>query len=188
MLLSSYIPLGSSILVIVNFKGSGLYWTQAIQWVSVLSLKIYGKNKFYNLLLCLTTFTVSKFCTVWILQLWEKKKKVPRATHWEASHTHTNPAQLSGPDSASSAAETPLMNMQRQSFTYKRNWYSHYGLWLIRPPFTFLCFENCHQENVLLSKLTGKDLVPVKMIAQRPTCLEGRSRIFSDSNLISYKI
>ena len=187
MLLSSYVPLGSSILVIVNFKGSGLYWTQAIQWVSVLSLKIYGKNKFYNLLLCLTTFTVSKFCTVWILQLWKKKMSPGPPIGRPPIHTLIQPS-LAALTAPAVLLRHPLMNMQRQSFTYKRNWYSHYGLWLIRPPFTFLCVENCHQENVLLSKLTGKDLVPVKMIAQRPTCLEGRSRIFSDSNLISYKI
>lgn len=78
--------------------------------------------------------------------------------------------------------------MQRQSFTYKRNWYSHYGLWLIKPPFTSPCFENLHQENVLLSKLRGKDLVPVKMIAWRPACLQVGYRLFSASNLISCKI
>lgn len=31
-----------------------------------------GKNKFYNRLLCLTTFTVSKFCAIWIRWLWKK--------------------------------------------------------------------------------------------------------------------
>lgn len=86
----------------------------------------------------------------------------PRATHWEASHTLPNPTQSRALTAPAEVLRHPLMNMQRQSFTYKRNWYSHYGLWLIKPPFTSLCFENLHQENVLLSKLSTKDLVPLQ--------------------------
>lgn len=161
MLLALCVSFMSSIAVIVHFKDftTVLNSTHSAGFCPVLT-DLWEKNKFYNRLLCLTTFTVSKFCAIWIRWLW--KKMSPRATHWEASHTLPNPTQFRALTAPAEMLRHPLMNMQRQSFTYKRNWYSHYGLWLIKPPFTSLCFENLHQENVLLSKLSTKDLVPLQ--------------------------
>ena len=47
-----------------------------MQWVSALSLKMYGKDKLYNFFLCVTTF-MSKLCAIWILWLWKNSPEPP---------------------------------------------------------------------------------------------------------------